>query len=149
MKYLLPLLVSAIMLPGCNSDDEPEVLRIGQDALDFNQTKWANANLNAYRFTVDVTCFCVPEEDIVFNVNNDAVTSAFFTPSGVPLNNDRLAHARTIDDYFGLIQEGIDEEFAVLEAEYDPDYGFPTRIYVDRASGIADDEVDYRISDLQ
>ncbi len=149
MKYLLLLLISTAMLLGCNSDDEPEVFRTAQDALDFNQTKWANANLASYSFTVSTACFCAPEEDIVVSVDNDTVTTAFFTPSGVLLDNSRIAQTRTIDDYFGLIQEGIDAEFAALEAEYDPDYGFPTSIYVDQATGIADDEVNYLISDLQ
>lgn len=149
MKYLLLLLVSATLLSGCNNDDEPEAIRTGQDALDFNQTKWANASLDTYSFIVGTSCFCAPEEDIVINVNNNAVTSAFFTPSGVPLDNSRIVQARTIDDYFGLIQEGIDQEFAELVAEYDPVYGYPTSIYVNQYAGLADAGVSYSISDLQ
>ncbi len=152
MRSML-IMMSVFLLLGCNSDDEPvnepDVPLTGQKALDVNQTKWADANLTTYTFVVASSCFCVPEENIVVNVVDDAVASAFFSPSGVLLDDVRLAETLTIDGYFGLIQQGIDGEFAQVDVEYNADFGFPTRLYIDRSEGIADDEVEYQIGSLQ
>ena len=145
MRFLM-LLASAVLVFGCNDGDDvsPE-----QAALNLNQAKWANLGLSDYRFTVGRVCFCPVEEEIVVIVNNDEVSSAFFTPSGQMLDNDRVARTRTIDDYFALIQRGIDEEFETLIVTYDPTYGFPESISIDESFMIADEERSFRLRDFQ
>lgn len=154
-SIVLPTAIAISLLFGCNDSDDDAIDPVDdsnkttQELLDENQTKWANANVSTYSYTYRVSCFCIPEEDIVVNVVNDEVASAFFVPSGTLLSADRLALQKTIDGLFGNIQTGIDEGYAKLEATYDSQFGFPVTIDEDPNLGIADDERFIQVGSFQ
>ncbi len=142
----LTLCAAFFSIVGCNSSDSTDPR---QSALDANQTKWANANVDSYSITVSRICFCPVQEAIVKTVTNGTVTNAFYTPSGTVLDPAGYARSFTIEDYFGSIQTGIDEDYEVLDVEYDPTYGFPKKIVVDHGPEVVDEEYTLYIRDFQ
>ena len=154
MRHLYLLVMGAVFLTGCNENNENQRVPVvtektAQQELDANQTKWANANLSSYTYAYEVLCFCAPEGNIVVNVRNGEVVSAFFSPSGVLLSPERLTQERTMDEFFGFIQTGLDEPYAKMDVVYNEQFGFPESLDVDLSTGLADDEAFYNIGSLQ
>lgn len=154
MRHLYWLLMGAVFLTACNDNNENQPISVveektAQQDLDANQAKWANANLTSYTYAYELLCFCPPEGTIVVNVQNSVVVSAFFSPSGVVLSPGRLAQQRTIDEFFGFIQTGLDESYEKMDVVYNDQYGFPESLDVDVSTAIADDEAVYNIGSFQ
>ena len=144
---LLLFVAGCISMTGCRNDSES--LDPKQIALNENQAKWSNASVSSYRFTISYSCYCPVQESRVITVVDNVVTEAFFTPSGSMIESDEFVDYWIVDDYFGRIQTGIDEEYSVLDVTYDPTYGFPTKIFIDESPAIADEEISYFIRDFQ
>ena len=138
------LVLVALAVSACNDDSNPK-----QEALNENRAKWEASGVAAYMFEQRVACACPFEEPIVTMVENGVVTSAFFTPSGVNLDAERLASVRTLDGFFDVVQLAINDDAFQLDVSYDNTYGFPTRIAIDFASDVIDDEITYTISGFQ
>jgi hypothetical protein len=54
----------------------------------------------------------------------------------------------TIDELFDIIEDARRRDAASLAVDYDPTYGFPTRVSIDYHREMADDEIVYRASDF-
>ena len=54
----------------------------------------------------------------------------------------------TIPGLFNLIQEAIDSGAHSLQAQYDATLGYPTEVFIDYVSNIADEERGFSASDL-
>ncbi len=145
MRWATAALVFCTLLLGaCNDEGDPQ-----QEALNENRAKWNDAGVSSYVFQLARSCFCLVEEPIVVTVTNGVVTSAFFTPSGVMLAQDRMASLRTVDGFFGFVQEAIDRDVDELVVSYDATYGFPDDIFVNEGFELADDEISYNITNFQ
>ena len=55
----------------------------------------------------------------------------------------------SVDDLFKQIDEAISNGAEKVQVEYDPQFGFPTSIYIDRSSMIADEESSIKVSNFQ
>ena len=55
---------------------------------------------------------------------------------------------RTIDGFFDYIRETLNQNPEIKTITYDSNMGYPTYIYFDISSMIADEEIGYTISDL-
>ena len=144
-------MVLGLILSACNdesgaggNDKSPN-----QQALDDNRNLWQVHGLATYQFTVRRLCFCPIREDIVVMVLNHTVDAAFYTPSGVILNDIELEQLHTIDGYFDVIQDAIDRNVDELTVQYDGVLNYPTQIAIDVHRAVADDEVTYHLMDLQ
>jgi len=56
---------------------------------------------------------------------------------------------RTVDEFFGFIQTGLDDPYEKMDVAYDDQLGFPVSLDVDQSAGLADDEVVYSIGSFQ
>ena len=144
------LIITALALTvvACNDNDGADVSP-EQQALDSNQTLWSNQGFTHYQYTYSVGCFCLPEENIVVVVEDNVVTDAFYTPSGLALTEERKARLLIVEELFAIVQDAIDSEADELRVEYDGTRGFPTTIDIDYSHTIADDEILRRISNFQ
>ena len=55
----------------------------------------------------------------------------------------------TIPGLFNLIQDAIDTGAYSLEAQYDAEFGYPTEVFIDYVSNIADEERGFSASNLE
>ena len=146
------LLISVILLlASCNDNDGSADPLLGpqQQELNVSRSRWNSQSIDNYQFTVRRSCFCVLREDIVVMVLNDQVDSAFYTPSGVFLNANELTQVFTMEGYFDIIQQAIDNQVDDLEVNYHMTLGYPTSIAIDNRLNVADDEIAYLIMDFQ
>ena len=54
----------------------------------------------------------------------------------------------TIDELFTFTQSAIDEEAIKIVSEYDLEYGFPTKVWIDWNEMIVDEERGFQVSNL-
>lgn len=137
------LLLLALALSGCSfGDAEPPL------ALEAARARWADAGVDAYRFTFARGCECAQEWTGPFTVEvrDGAIVAA--TRRGVPLDpaDDALL---TLDGVFAFAVGALAADPYRFEATYDARYGFPERISVDYAERAVDDEIDLFVTDFE
>jgi len=116
-----------------------------KNRLQEARARWADAGLLDYSFMYQRTCFCLPEYlgPFAIEVSGGVVDSAYFA-------NDAFAGAPegkfdTIPEMFDRIEKAIDRPVYKLDVTYDTTYGFPTELFIDGESMIADDEIGYSV----
>ncbi len=104
----------------------------------------------AYRYTLDVDCFCPGGRfDVVVRngevVQSHRVGSGGFGGSGVPPGG------LTIDGLFTVVSQarGSSPPADNVTVSYDERYGYPQRISIDQFVDAVDDEISYTVSDFQ
>ena len=55
---------------------------------------------------------------------------------------------RTIDDLFALVAGALERE-AVVRVSYEPELGYPARIYIDYVQDLVGEEVELRVLELR
>lgn len=141
------LLVLLLALAGCSA--------LGLDGrtseaarLRHNKAKWADQGISAYRFSYDVSCFCPRTGPIAVEVQGAAVVRATYEESNEPLSPYAQQHLPTVESLFAIAEQAIAGKADLLEVDYHPVLGYPTRIAIDRAFNAADDEVVHYASAL-
>ena len=119
--------------------------------LQANQQKWQQANIDSYSFTLQQGGFRTLDalRPVNIEVSNGKVVSAVYADNGQPLPADMDFNRLTVDDLFKQIDEAISNGAEKVQVEYDPQFGFPTSIYIDRSSMIADEESNIKVSNFQ
>jgi len=151
-KTIATLMVFLLVLNACTTEEpvppigditEEEALQI---ELDFSEIIWQNQNIQNYTFTLQITCFCLQEytqpKRVV--VENNRVVSV----EGEAIEELNDSSFRTIDGFFDYIRETLNQNPEIKTITYDSNMGYPTYIYFDISSMIADEEIGYTISDL-
>ncbi len=119
--------------------------------FEANYKKWQNARIRDYSFTFQRTCFCPREitRPVDLDIRNGKVNSASFSDTGEPLPQIASTNRVTIDDMFKAIEKGLDNNAEVVKVNYDPTYGYPTSIFIDQSTFIADEEMSFTINNFQ
>jgi hypothetical protein len=135
---MFALLMTAIFSFGLASQS----LALTQAELNMQRALWNSKNISSYDFTLDVNCFCGPiVTPAVVSVRSGAITSVKdpTTMAAVPI----FDVYETVDGLFDFLQSGINFPAHTLEANFDPQLGYPTRIDYDFVLLVADDEGSY------
>ena len=66
----------------------------------------------------------------------------------VPVPPERYEWFRTIDDLFALVAGALERE-AVVRVSYEPELGYPARIYIDYVQDLVGEEVELRVLELR
>lgn len=132
-----------------------KVLTGGTDNSDLraefetNKQKWQNSRPDNYSYTVERSGFLGPEarKPIDVTVNGNTITNSQFSDgSADPVPN---FNQLTLDDLFNTVENAINSGAAEVRVEYDPQFGYPTSIFIDHDRRIADEEVFLSASNLQ
>jgi len=125
-----------LSLTGCGDAVAPEV------ALDRARQQWRNTAPDAYRLTIQRTCFCgLVQGPVEVIVRDRVVQSRRDLATGLPLDA-RIADAYpTVDGLFELIDDAITRGADQVELTFDPMRGYPRRISLDYRTDVADDEL--------
>jgi len=144
-SLLRPLvgLILALSMAACSNPFS------ASDELEDAREKWEDQGIDSYRITVRESCFCPIElgGPFVVTVVRGRIASVVYAGEGADVVPDERIPL-TVDELFDTV-ETAGREAAKVEAEYDPTYGFPATIFVDRIQNAVDDEVYYSATDFQ
>jgi hypothetical protein len=101
--------------------------------LTSNRQRWASAGLHDYEFDFQRTCFCLPEatNQVHITVRQDAIVSVVRTRDGQPAAASNTVWPR-VEELFAEVQKTLEQGADRIEVTYDPTYGYPRSILVDK-----------------
>jgi hypothetical protein len=115
-----------------------------QERLAAARAMWAENGLASYRLTTQELCFC-PETVWIDTVVDGSVTThesagdeTFYDPG-----------ERTMEVLFDEVAAAIDEGYATLDLDFDPDTGALVRFWVDVDEMMADEEHGVEVRSLE
>ena len=114
------------------------------DQLAAAEAKWAMKKPQAYEFTFKLIACCViplppnpAAEPIVFLVENGTPSLV----SGAHAAGLKTAYEyNTVEKQFAFIRTELAKRHYRMETEYDPELGYPRRVYIKWFQNAADDE---------
>lgn len=112
--------------------------------LEANASRWADAGITDYRFTIEMRCFCPPRAPADVVVANGVPTS--ITRDGQPVSEDDVV-AATVPDLFRVAREAAQGDWVTIT--YDPETGVPLRIDADPARNADDEEYSIIVSGFE
>jgi len=136
MKKILYLLAGLLLLACEKDSSEPEYIQY--------QARWQSYQFSSYLMKQSLQCYC-PGGGTLMNVTveNNRITEVK-TPEGVVLSAAQQGLYKTVDELFEIIRNTDPGKVEKLEVTYDPQYGYPSLVYIDRSKAIADEETGYR-----
>lgn len=157
MSRLLALLV-VLPLAACSGSDPvlgtppdeptagpPTSGTAGEPPRAFVQAaeRWAEAGPDDYRMTLQRSCFCPSDWRGPFRVTvrDGAVVEA--TYDGAAVDAERVVTAEAL---LALLRDAYVRGADRVDAFYDSEFGFPTRLYIDYSALLADEEVGYEVT---
>jgi hypothetical protein len=114
-------------------------------SLEEAHLRWRAQNLHTYAFTFQRSCFCMNVRPLHVVVVDDTVASVLDLQTGAPVDK---RSGETVEDLFAFIRNAFASHAELIHAEYDHAKGFPTEIDYDGDAHLADDEIYYRVSDV-
>jgi hypothetical protein len=104
---------------------------------------WEAHRPEHYEFTVGVYCFCpMIETGVTFRVANGV---AQFRTEVAERELTTYEDFRTIDEIFEFIRERISTRPFKMDVVYNPEFGYPVSVGIDRRYRVADDELGVRV----
>ena len=143
-KILSLFFVLAIVLSACGNGT----------TFQQNQAKWERQNINHYRFTLVVGCFCpfagaeVTYEVLNGQVVNESIKPAVDRPDDPARISEFYQPYNTVEKVFDYVGNALNEADETTIA-YDPTYGFPTTVSVDWIKQAMDDEMHLTLSNFE
>jgi hypothetical protein len=141
-KIVSLLFVLVLLLSACGAN----VSASGGSELEQNREKWEAQNIDHYRYTVVITCFCIfAGAEVTYEVQDGQVIDQTVQPHPDrqidPAEIEQFYQEyNTIDKVFDSLQKAADEADEVT-VEYEPTYGYPTEISIDHVKEAIDDEL--------
>lgn len=118
-----------------------------------NLQKWQSKRIGHYQVQIQRSCYCVPDatKPIVVEVLGGNVLQMRYADGSTlsSTNAAYFANISSIEQLFTLIANGIRAGYTRVEVTYDPVYGFPQQITIDRDRMIADDEAYYTLGQFR
>jgi len=137
--------LAALVIPAACSGGNPLVAG-GEDEWRNNYDHWRALNLRDYSFRFQPVCFCIDTEPVIVEVRTGQVFRVTYAASGQEVPPDRVSRAYrvTVDSLFGIVRTGFERGAASLRAQYDPDRGNPTEVFIDYVANAADEEYGFQ-----
>ena len=121
-----------------------------QSSLDANRIIWRQTvGQGSYSMKLERVCYCFGTYRGPFNIQvvNGAVDSATYE-DGTEVNDNILSGLLTVEGVMDRIQDGLNRGYVELNVSYDS-MGYPSEFFSDSSRLIADDEIVYKISDVE
>lgn len=142
------VLVVATALAGATT------LVLGNEALDAGRQRWEAAQVSSYELRYQKVCECHREmpSDTIVTVEQGSIVGVRFDREDylqeVPVPPERYEWFRTVDDLFALVAGALERD-ALVRVSYEPELGYPTRIYIDYVQDLVGEEVELRVLELR
>ena len=118
--------IGPIMLLACAAAGVLHARELDSISLDAAERIWANADVRSYEFTFEYHVFVSPckRRTLHFKVAN-----------GKPLSQRRCrdlqAQFGSVPQLFEFLRRALTANHASIDAEFDPNYGYPERAFID------------------
>ena len=115
----------------------------GECRIEIDQTKadaikyaklWSSKAINNYSFVYHAQFFGPPQSDVKVTVRGGKVVSAVNILSNKKMD---IQNVRTINDYFSLIKDSINDKRKTISVTYNKAFGYPTHI----STGLSDKRI--------
>jgi hypothetical protein len=138
--FLFPALVAAWVPPAAAA------LALDQAELDANRTLWDSHNITSYDFRAQLGCFCPPElvRPAIVSVRMDAIASVVDAQTLEPRSP---ADFLTIDAMFDRLQQALNSDDLVIDAQFNSILGHPSFFRIDHPI-LADDDYSWTVENL-
>ncbi|MFZ1389147.1 MAG: DUF6174 domain-containing protein [Thiolinea sp.] len=118
-----------------------------------NRAKWDSATGGAdtyVQYTAQNSCFCPPDYNRPMNIaeKDGKIIDATYADTGEAVPSYIRDGLLTMDERFDQLEEAYLSGSDRIDVTYDPTFGYPSSVYVDRSFMIADEELSYNIQDL-
>jgi hypothetical protein len=116
--------------------------------LEKNNRKWDEHGIDFYQFRFQRSCYCVADyrREALVRVRDGAIEYAEYTDNGEVVAPEAFDRFLTLEDLFARIAAAIDGQAAKIDVSYDPEYGYPTWVFIDHSLSMADEEQQYEVS---
>lgn len=114
-------------------------------------SEWDALNIDDYEIDQRVNCFCATPPANRFHkitVRDDKIVSAVDLQDGQVLPEKDFAFFKTISELVEFVDSIDRDRVAVYDVRIDSTHGFPTFIYIDFDSRLADEEIGYETKNL-
>ena len=130
-------LLLALSLPACGLFTGPNE----DDRLAEARALWSVQGQVDYTYEVRSDCFCgLAGRWIEITVIGNQVVSGRYLDTNTQVEASFLPALPTVDDLFERIEDAVKSDPVLLQVEYHPGDGHPSRINVDVSYNIADEE---------
>ncbi len=101
-------------------------------------------------YTTQQSCFCPREFTRPMNIteSNGQITSATYADTGETVPDNIRQSLQTVDQRFEQLRNAYESGADQVNVTYDPQFGYPTSVFIDQSQLIADEEISYSISNL-
>ena len=146
-RALLGALLLSVTLPACTtSPDDPG------DDLFANRRQWQAQGIRDYQVKFSLSCFCVTDvtQPVLLQVRNGALVSVTRVADGVAVPASKWEGIYyTVDQMFALIADAQVKGADEVRVEYHTELRYPTTVFIDQSTRLADEERWFEMSDLQ
>jgi hypothetical protein len=133
------ILILSLTLFSCGKPSKP----VGSATLE-PRCLWLKHATQTYVIEQARVCFCPgPNGFVQLTVVNNQIVKGVTTDSGDSLTIEELKWYKTVDELFEFIDEVEGCKPAVLQVDYDPDFGYPRNVYVDMHLEMVDEEIGF------
>lgn len=143
MKKII-LVVLALIVAACSTSSE----------YDQKLKQWTDAGVSHYRYDLVIGCFCPFSQDMPLTIEvKDGQVVSITNVEGVLLDASNPSYQHyleyaTIDLLFAELKSEMTEA-EELTVAYDPQYGFPSEVWIDRIKLAVDDEMSLQVTNFE
>lgn len=147
MKYIYHNCVVFLLMAALCSCEQ----KVVNPQNESTPSEWEALNIDDYEIDQRVNCFCATPPANRFHkitVRDDKIVSAVDLQDGQVLPEKDFAFFKTISELVEFVDSIDPDGVAVYDVRIDSTHGFPTFIYIDFDSRLADEEIGYETKNL-
>jgi hypothetical protein len=137
-----PLLSSCVAVFAPDFDDE-------RRDLSHSRRIWQDSRVYDYDYIGWLECYCVNEGvPVRVEVRLGAVVDVTYLSSGRSVPREYWGDYPTVEGFFTILDEAIENGAYRIDANFDDYYGYPSDFFIDYERRVADEERGFWIDDF-
>lgn len=115
------------------------------------QALWESQEVNSYRYTLQVSCFCLVDmtKPVLVEVIDGQVDSITYVEDGTAASLELFESYSSVDKLFGIIDNAAAQDPALMDVTYDETFGVPQEVNIDISEMMADEEIYFTVSGFE
>jgi hypothetical protein len=140
IALLLGCVLVAVVAVACSDSAGPE-----SEDLSANRELWRSQDITTYRYDYRLNCFCggPGSELVTIEVADGQVVRVTVKDSGAEVPPSELELYPTVEDLFDMVEDWLARDPHDARADYHPDLGYPTDVFIDFIENAIDEELGF------